>query len=81
MWWENLVLYQVYPRSYADSNGDGIGDLPGLISKLDHLEWLGIDALVAQSDVPIAQRMTGATTSPTTTTCIQTSGRSPTWNG
>ena len=43
-WWEDLVLYQVYPRSYADSNGDGIGDLPGLISKLDHLEWLGVDA-------------------------------------
>jgi alpha-glucosidase len=45
MWWENAVLYQVYPRSYADSNGDGIGDLPGLISKLDHLEWLGVDAV------------------------------------
>jgi alpha-glucosidase len=45
MWWENLVLYQVYPRSYSDSNGDGIGDLPGLISKLDHLEWLGVDVL------------------------------------
>jgi glycosidase len=45
MWWENVVLYQVYPRSYSDSNGDGIGDLPGLISKLDHLQWLGVDAL------------------------------------
>jgi alpha-glucosidase len=45
MWWENAVLYQVYPRSYADSNADGIGDLPGLISKLDHLEWLGVDAV------------------------------------
>jgi alpha-glucosidase len=45
MWWENAVLYQVYPRSYADSNGDGIGDLPGVISKLDHLEWLGVDAI------------------------------------
>jgi alpha-glucosidase len=45
MWWENAVLYQVYPRSYADSNGDGNGDLPGLISKLDHLEWLGVDAV------------------------------------
>jgi alpha-glucosidase len=45
MWWENAVLYQVYPRSYADSNADGIGDLRGLISKLDHLEWLGVDAV------------------------------------
>jgi alpha-glucosidase len=45
MWWENAVLYQAYPRSYADSNGDGIGDLPGVISKLDHLQWLGVDAL------------------------------------
>jgi alpha-glucosidase len=45
MWWERAVIYQVYPRSYADSNGDGIGDLPGVISKLDHLEWLGVDAL------------------------------------
>jgi alpha-glucosidase len=45
MWWENAVLYQVYPRSYADSNADGIGDLRGVTSRLDHLEWLGVDAL------------------------------------
>src|SRR6476646_4411027 len=45
MWWERAVVYQVYPRSYADSNADGIGDLQGLISKLDHLEWLGVDAV------------------------------------
>jgi alpha-glucosidase len=44
-WWERAVIYQVYPRSYADSNGDGVGDLPGLISRLDHLEWLGVDAI------------------------------------
>ncbi|HET7571311.1 MAG TPA: alpha-amylase family glycosyl hydrolase [Gaiellaceae bacterium] len=44
-WWRNAVIYQVYPRSYADSNGDGIGDLPGICSRLDHLEWLGVDAL------------------------------------
>ena len=44
-WWQRAVIYQVYPRSYADSNGDGIGDLPGVISKLDHLEWLGVDAI------------------------------------
>ncbi len=41
-WWHGGVFYQIYPRSYADSNGDGIGDLPGIISKLDHLAALGI---------------------------------------
>ncbi len=41
-WWHGGVFYQIYPRSYADSNGDGIGDLPGIISKLDHLAGLGI---------------------------------------
>ena len=44
-WWQRAVIYQVYPRSYADANGDGIGDLPGLISRLDHLAWLGVDAV------------------------------------
>jgi alpha-glucosidase len=43
--WQQGVLYQVYPRSFADGNGDGIGDLPGVISKLDHLAWLGIDGI------------------------------------
>ncbi|MCG2036100.1 alpha-glucosidase [Staphylococcus epidermidis] len=41
-WWKEAVAYQVYPRSFNDSNGDGIGDLPGLIEKLDYLENLGI---------------------------------------
>jgi oligo-1,6-glucosidase len=41
-WWKEAVIYQVYPRSFKDSNGDGIGDLPGLISKLDYLQSLGI---------------------------------------
>src|SRR2546422_1887103 len=44
-WWQRAVLYQVYVRSFADSNGDGIGDLRGVTGKLDHLAWLGIDAL------------------------------------
>jgi len=44
-WWHGGVLYQVYVRSFADSDGDGIGDLHGLIDRLDHLEWLGVRGL------------------------------------
>ncbi len=44
-WWREGVLYQVYPRSYQDSTGDGHGDLPGITSRLDHLAWLGIDGI------------------------------------
>src|ERR1700734_2195837 len=44
-WWHGGVFYQIYPRSYADSNGDGVGDLPGIASKLDHLARLGITAV------------------------------------
>ena len=44
-WWEPGVIYQVYPRSFQDSDGDGVGDLRGILSRLDHLEWLGIDAI------------------------------------
>ena len=44
-WWQRGVIYQVYPRSFQDSNGDGVGDLPGLLSRLDYLTWLGVDAI------------------------------------
>ena len=44
-WWRDAVVYQVYPRSFADSDGDGMGDIPGLISRLDYLEDLGVDAI------------------------------------
>jgi alpha-glucosidase len=44
-WWEPGIIYQVYPRSFQDSNGDGIGDLPGIGARLEHLEWLGVDAI------------------------------------
>jgi len=44
-WWKSAVIYQIYPRSFADSNGDGIGDLQGILSKLEYLENLGIDAI------------------------------------
>src|SRR3954469_7172718 len=44
-WWRTAVVYQVYLRSFADGNGDGIGDLAGLRSRLPYLTWLGVDAL------------------------------------
>src|SRR5687767_14471544 len=44
-WWRTAVVYQVYLRSFADSNGDGIGDLAGVRSRLPYLAWLGVDAL------------------------------------
>jgi alpha-glucosidase len=44
-WWRGAVIYQIYPRSFADSNGDGIGDLPGITAHLDHVAKLGVDAI------------------------------------
>jgi alpha-glucosidase len=44
-WWKTAVLYQIYPRSFADSDADGVGDLEGIIDRLDYLEWLGIDGI------------------------------------
>lgn len=54
-WWQKAVFYQVYPRSFADENGDGIGDLPGLIRRLDYLEDLGIDAIWLSPHYPSPQ--------------------------
>lgn len=45
MWWKNSVVYQIYPRSFKDSNNDGVGDIKGIISKLDYLAYLGVDVL------------------------------------
>ena len=44
-WWKTAVFYQVYPRSFSDTNGDGVGDLEGVRRRLDHLVWLGVDAI------------------------------------
>ena len=44
-WWQREAIYQLYPRSFADSNGDGIGDLPGVIERLEYLDWLGVGGI------------------------------------
>ena len=44
-WWKNAVVYQIYPKSFQDSDGDGVGDIRGIIGRLDYLEELGIDAV------------------------------------
>ena len=44
-WWRGAVIYQVYPRSFFDSNNDGIGDLPGVTAKMDYIASLGVDAI------------------------------------
>ena len=45
LWWRDGVIYQIYPRSFMDSNADGIGDLPGIIHQLDYVRKLGVDAI------------------------------------
>jgi len=44
-WWQTGVIYEIYPRSFADANGDGVGDLAGIAGRLDYLAWLGVDAI------------------------------------
>ena len=44
-WWQTAVVYEIYPRSFADANCDGVGDLAGITARLDYLAWLGVDAL------------------------------------
>ena len=76
-WWANAVVYQIYPRSFQDSNGDGIGDLKGITSRLDYLADLGVDCGCPRSTGP--RRTTTATTSPITRTSTRCSAPSRTW--
>ena len=54
-WWQKAVFYQIYPRSFADGNGDGIGDFIGMTAKLDYLKDLGIDAIWLSPHFPSPQ--------------------------
>src|SRR5262244_2457250 len=45
LWWQRGVIYHIYPRSFMDSNGDGVGDLAGITRRFDYLQWLGVDGL------------------------------------
>jgi alpha-glucosidase len=58
-WWRNAVIYQIYPRSWADSDGDGLGDLPGIAARLDHLVELGADAVWLSPFYPSPQADAG----------------------
>src|SRR5918911_4679543 len=51
-WFQRAVVYQIYPRSFADSDGDGIGDLRGIIGRLDYLAWLGVDGIWLNPTMP-----------------------------
>ena len=55
-WWQRGVVYQVYPRSFADADGDGIGDLAGMTARLGHLAWLGVDAVWVSPIYPSPMR-------------------------
>ncbi len=45
LWWQRGTIYQIYPRSFMDASGDGVGDLPGILARMDYLQWLGVDAI------------------------------------
>ena len=87
-WWKSAVFYQVYPKSFQDTNGDGIGDIPGIIQHLDYLEKLGVDGMwrspwSAFGCPRCTPPLSGITdmTSPTTKAFIPHSAPWRIWNG
>ena len=77
-WWKNSVVYQIYPRSFKDSNGDGFGDLRGIIEKLPYLQNLGID-VIWLSPVLTPHRTTTVTISVITGRSTRASEVTRTW--
>ena len=77
-WWKSAVFYQIYPKSFLDANGDGIGDIRGIIQKLGYLEKLGVDG-ISRRCAP-RPRWTTATTSLTTRLFGPPSAPWRTWN-
>jgi hypothetical protein len=69
LWWKDGIIYQIYPRSFLDSNQDGIGDLAGITARLDYLRDLGVDAIWLS---PLPRRIS-ATTSAIISTSIRCS--------
>ena len=70
-WWKESVVYQIYPRSFCDSNGDGIGDLNGITSKLDYLKELGVDVIwLSPVSVIIRRSWTNSEPWKTSTVCL-----------
>jgi hypothetical protein len=80
-WWQHAVFYEIYPRSFADSNNYGVGDLRGITSKLDYLHTLGVDAIWISSAIP-RRNLILATMLPiirTSTRCMERSRTSMCW--
>ena len=79
-WWQRGVIYHIYPRSWMDSDGDGVGDLSGILARLDHLTWLGVAAAWISPVYP-SPAPTSATTWPTIPRSTPCSGPWRTWTG
>lgn len=77
-WWQNGVIYQIYPKSFQDSTGNGIGDIAGITARLDYLQQLGVDAIWL-TPVYLSPRLITAMTSPITAPSIQPTARWPIW--